>query len=339
MNLVGEHTDYNDGLVLPATIPLRTAVELAVRDDDAAVVRSAGHGEHRYRLGGERARGGWTDHIEATTAVLREAGHAVSGFEARITSDIPPGAGLGSSAALAVALLRALREAFALDLDDVALARAAHRGESEFVGARVGLMDQLASSLAHAGEALFIDLDSLHMEHVTLPAALGLAVVHSGVAHDNRTGGYAERRRECDEARARLGLRSLREATAADAARLERDAPVLARRVRHVASENARVREALDAIRASDLGFLGDVVSRSHRSLRDDFEVSTPELDALVRLLAARPGVYGARLVGGGFGGSALAIADREAAPAAAREACAAYVAETGRAGRVLLAA
>ena len=284
--------------------------------------------------------------------MLREAGHPVSGFDARITSDVPPGAGLGSSAALAVALLRALREAFALDLgappgesgaplgesNDVVLARLAHRAESEFVGARVGLMDQLSSSLGHDGEALFIDLDGLRTERIPLPATLGLVVVHSGVAHDNRAGGYAERRRECDEARDRLRLRSLREATVADVGRLERDAPALARRVRHVVSENARVREALDAIRAGDLRSLGEIVSRSHRSLRDDFEVSTPELDALVRLLAARPGVHGARLVGGGFGGGVLAIADRDAAPVAAREACAAYVAATGQAGRVLLA-
>jgi len=339
VNLVGEHTDYNDGLVLPATIPLRTDVELDRRGDDLVVVRSAGHGEHRYRLGDERRRGGWGDHVEGVTSVLRETARRVSGFEARITSDIPAGAGLGSSAALAVALLRVVREAFALELDDLSLARLAHRAESELVGAPVGLMDQLSSSLGRDGEALFIDLDGLAMERVRLPTTLGLVAIDSGIAHENSTGAYAARRRECEEARDRLGLRSLRDATVEDVARLEREHPVLARRARHVVSENARVREALPAIRAADLVALGDLVSCSHRSLRDDFEVSTAQVDALVRLLEARPGVHGARIIGGGFGGAVLAIADQDAAAEAARVACVAYVAETGQPGRVLLPA
>jgi galactokinase len=335
VNIVGEHTDYNDGLVLPAAIALRTRVELARRADDLVSVASEGWGAVRYRLGAEERRGDWTDYVRGVTVALRDAGARIAGFDARVTSEIPAGAGLASSAALMVALLRALRSEFGLALDDRALAERAHRAETTFVGARVGLMDQLACALGAAGGALAIDLRGVAIEPVALPAALALVVVDSGVPHANRAGGYAMRRRECDDARARLGLRSLRDATAADADRLVRDEPLLGRRVRHVVTENGRVRDAVDALRAADLVAVGEIVSRSHASLRDDFEVSTPVIDLLVRLLGARPGVLGARIVGGGFGGSVLAIARRGAA-AEVDLACAAYREESGRPGRVL---
>ncbi len=337
VNLIGEHTDYNEGLVLPAVIAQRTKVELDAREDERVLVRSEGFGSVAYALGREERANDWADHVRGVTWALRDAGHVLRGFDARITSEVPPGAGLASSAALAVALLRALRAAFALSLSDEALALVAHRAEREFVGAHVGTMDQLAASLGSVGEALFIDTRSGALERIALPRSLALIVIDSGTRHEHAGGAYNTRREECAEAARLIGVRALRDATAREAAALEREHPVLARRVRHVVSENDRVRPFVAALRASDLAECGRLLDESHRSLRDDFGVSTPEVDALVALLRAQPGVYGARMVGGGFGGSVLGLATPAAAPQAARRAADAYRAQVGREARVVL--
>ena len=336
VNLIGEHTDYNEGFVLPAVIPQRVTVELTPRDDDLVRVESEGFSSIAYSLRDDRRAGG-SDHVRAVTWVLAQGGHTIRGFQAKIRSDLPAGAGLGSSAALTVALLRALREAFALTIDDVALALLAHKGEVEFVGARVGVMDQLASSLGRRGEALLIDTRSNDIERIPLPKTFGLIVIDSGIAHRHATGGYNARRNECEDAARHMRLRSLRDATDADVARLERTRPDLAARARHVVTENARVGSFVTALRAGDLVACGLLLDASHRSLRDDFAVSLPEIDALVRLLRAQHGVHGARIVGGGFGGSVLAIAAPEAAEGAARAAAEAYRSGIGREPRVLL--
>jgi galactokinase len=337
VNLIGEHTDYNDGLVFPTATPQRTAVELRPRDDDAVRIESVGFGRLDYRLGGERRAGDWGDYARGVTWALGESDHPIRGFEAGIASRLPVGAGLASSAALEVALLRALRDAFALDLDDLALARLAHRAESDFVGARVGTMDQLAASLGRGGEALFIDTRSLAIERVPMPARAAIIVVDSGIAHAHAAGEYNRRRSECDTAARLLGLGALRDASLEDAARLARTDPVLARRVRHVVSENERVLEFRAALEAGDLERCGEVLDLSHASLRDDFAVSTAELDVLAELLRTRAGVYGARLVGGGFGGSVLALAEPAQAAVAASEVAQEYRTRTGHAGKVLL--
>jgi galactokinase len=337
INLIGEHTDYNEGLVLPTATRLRTAVELVARDSGAVGVESAGFGRVMYRVGEERRAGDWGDYVRGVTWALRASGHQHAGFDAAITSDIPPGAGLASSAALEVALLRALREAFSLRLDDLALARTAHLAETEFVGARVGLMDQLAASLGAEEEALFIDIRSLATRRIALPPSLALIVIDSGVPHAHSGGAYNERRAACEEAARLLGLRTLRDATTADVERLAVMAPVLATRARHVVSENERVRVFVSALGRGDLARCGALLDASHASLRDDFEVSTPELDALAEILRARSGVFGARLVGGGFGGSVLAVASADRAAAAAHDASEEYRARTGRSGRVIV--
>ncbi|HEV8228543.1 MAG TPA: galactokinase [Candidatus Limnocylindria bacterium] len=337
VNLIGEHTDYNDGLVLPTATPQRTAVDLSPREDDLVRLESDGFGPISYRIGAERRAGDWGDYVRGITWALGEMDLELRGFDAGIASRVPAGAGLASSAALEVALLRALRDAFGLALDDRALALVAHRAEAEFVGARVGEMDQLAVTHARPGEALLIDLRAMSVEHVPMPVSVGLIVVDSGVAHDNASGAYNERRAQCDEAARRLGLPALRDATAHDADRLASSDPVLARRVRHVVAENERVRAFVSALRAQDPRRCGALLDASHASLRDDFEVSTPELDALADALRAQPGVFGARLVGAGFGGAVLAVATAERAAESARGGLARYVATTGRAGRVVL--
>ena len=271
------------------------------------------------------------------TALARP--RALGGFEARIDSDVPLGSGLASSAALEVALLRALRQAFGWELDDVRLALLAQRIEVEFVGAPVGVMDPMASSLGTAGDALFIDTQSLRTERVPLPTGLGIAVVHSGISHDHASGEYRVRRRECEEATLALGVPSLRSLTVEDLPRIEALPAPLDRRARHVVTENARVLEAVEAIRSGALHRLGTLLAASHRSLRDDYQVSIPDLDRLVALAAEAPGVFGARLTGGGFGGAIVVAARPEGLQSSMERVAERYRAQTGSNALVLVPA
>jgi galactokinase len=322
INLIGEHTDYNDGLVLPVALGLGVTVVARQRDDGLAHLITDADLEPRetsYVLGAERKDGTWADRARGVTTAMRSRGAALGGFDAEITSTLPPGAGLGSSAALAVALVRALRGLFEVALEDAEIALVAHAAETEFVGAHAGLMDQLASIYGRRSEALLIDLRDLSRVTVALPGDLELAVIDSGERHQHATGGYNRRREECEEAARHLGVGSLRELEDRPLEEvLERLPPPLDRRVRHVLTENARVRDAIAALRASDMSRLGALLDASHRSLRDDYEVSTPELDRLVCLADDEGAVLGARLVGGGFGGSILALTARGQARSAA---------------------
>jgi galactokinase len=336
VNLIGEHTDYNGGLVLPVAIPQRTRVEVAPRPDRTVQAASATLGGEvvRYRLGAEAPGHGWLDYLQGVTHVLAAEGHAIGGFDARIESAVPVGAGLASSAALEVALLRALRAAFALDLDDVAIARLGQRGEHAVVGSGCGIMDQMAASLGGEGHALFLDTQTLHRELVPLPRGAELVVISSGVAHAHAHGDYGTRRRECERACALLGIASLRAAGEDAPGRLPEP---LARRVRHVISENRRVLAAVEAMRRGDLARLGRLFNASHASLRDDYEVSIPETDLLVELAQACGQVYGARLTGGGFGGSVVALAEEATGRAVAERVALGYAARAGREATVLL--
>jgi galactokinase len=335
-NLIGEHTDYSGGLVLPVAIPQRTQVELRRRADDLVQVHSEQLGRtETFRVGAEAPRREWVDHVQGVTALARP--RPLGGFEARIDSAVPLGSGLASSAALEVALLRALRKAWGWELDDVRLALLAQRVEVEFVGAPVGVMDPMAASLGNAGEALFIDTQSLRTERVPLPAGLGIAVVHSGISHEHATGDYRLRRRECEDATRALGVPSLRSLTMEDLPRIEALPSPLERRARHVVSENARVVEAVEALRSGALERLGTLLAASHRSLRDDYQVSLPDVDRLVSLAAAAPGVFGARLTGGGFGGAIVVAARPEGLRASMERVAERYRAETRRRAVVLV--
>lgn len=335
-NLIGEHTDYSGGFVLPVALPLRTRVELRRRADDVAQVRSEQLEETAtYRVGAEKPRRGWVDYVQGVTMVARP--RSVAGFDARIDSTVPPGSGLSSSAALEVAMLRALREAFHWELDDVGLALLAQRAEVEFVGAPVGVMDQLVASLGSPRAALFIDTQSLRTEQVPLPAALGIAVVHSGISHDHASGEYRVRRRECEEATRALGVASLRSLTVEDLPRIEQLPAPLDRRARHVVTENSRVLEAVEALRIGALERLGALLAASHRSLRDDYQVSVPDLDRLVALAAEAPGVFGARLTGGGFGGAIVVAARPEGLRASMERVAERYRLQSGRTPTVLV--
>jgi galactokinase len=341
VNLIGEHTDTSGGFVLPAAIPRRCRVELARRPGRRVRLVSANReedGVREYALGGERQGQGWIDFVQGITRILAGRGDAIGGFDAAVSSDVPLGSGLASSAALEVSMLRALRDAFGLGLDDVALAQVGRSAENEFVGAPVGIMDQMVSSLAPEGAALFLDTRSLAHETVSLPPGAELGVIDSGLPHEHAKGGYRTRRAEVDEAARCLGVRELRDLYGEDpdavAARLPEP---LARRARHVLTENRRVLDAVEALRANDLTRMGSLMRASHRSLAEDFEVSTPEIDLLVSLADERPGVYGARITGGGFGGSVLLLAARGTAREAADAVAAAYRERMGRAATVLL--
>ncbi len=312
VNLIGEHTDYSGGFVLPVAIPQRTRVELAPRDDQRVRAWSA-NVKHKqieeYELGDEEEQHRWIDYVQGITWVLRISGFHIGGFDLRIESDIPLGGGLSSSAALEVALLRALREAFGLQIDDVALALAGQKAENDFVGAPVGIMDQMAASLADERRALFLDTRHLRFERVPLPEGIDLVVIDSGISHRHAGGEYRIRRQECEKAAELLSFPQLRDLEIQDLWRLAALPEPLDRRARHVITENARVRAAVSAMQENDLERLGKLLYLSHQSLRDDFEVSVPEIDLLVDLAGKEPDVYGARITGGGFGGAVVVLA------------------------------
>ncbi|HSF42128.1 MAG TPA: galactokinase [Thermoanaerobaculia bacterium] len=339
VNLIGEHTDYSGGFVLPLAIPQRTRVELAPRIGTLVRAWSANvnHRIEEYRLGEEAPRQSWLDYVMGITLVLRDAGYTLRGFDLRIESDVPLGSGLSSSAAIEVALTRALREAYDLEIDDVQVAIAGQRAENEFVGAPVGIMDQMASSLADEHTALFLDTRSLDYERIPLPAAGELVVINSGVSHRHAGGEYKTRRQECERAAELLGVHQLRDLDTQDLWRLPSLPEPLDRRARHVLTENARVRSAVSSMRDSDLPRLGKLLYASHESLRNDYEVSIPEIDLLVELAREEPGVYGARITGGGFGGSVVILARKGTGRELGTRIATAYSEKTGETGTLLV--
>jgi galactokinase len=278
-----------------------------------------------YALGEETPVRGWIDYVQGVTWALAQQGFALRGFDLRLQSDVPVGSGLSSSAALEVATMRALRVAFDLPLSDVELAQIAQRAETAFVGVPVGIMDQMASSLASERDALFLDTRSLHFEHIPLPAGLELVVIDSGVAHQHAGGDYVTRRRESEDAARLLGVAHLRDVPLEMLPRLSELPPILARRARHIITENDRVLRARSALLSGDLLTLGGLFNASHASMRDDYEVSVPAVDQLVELAVSVSNVFGARMTGGGFGGAVVVAAAVDHGPDVASQIVAAY--------------
>jgi galactokinase len=338
VNLIGEHTDYNGGFVLPTAIPQRTRVRLEPRADYVARVTSETMGETRsYEVGRETPTGSWVDYVQGVTKYLAEAGHRLRGFDATVSSTVPVGSGLSSSAALEVSMMRALKEAFGFEMDPVAMARVGQLAENEFVGAKTGIMDQMASGLADLGTALFLDTRSLEWQRVPLPPGAELVVINSGVAHDHSRGDYNTRWSECERAARMLGVPQLRDVPLEDLTKVDALPDPLNRRARHVVTEDARVLEAVESMRAGDLARLGELFYASHASMRDDYVVSVPAVDQLVELGRAEPGVYGARLTGGGFGGSVVMLVGQGRAGEIAGRVASRYADATGNTATVLV--
>jgi galactokinase len=317
VNLIGEHTDYNDGFVLPIALPYRTTATVTPSRDGRVLVRSAQRpGEHVQAAVADLRPGGspeWAAYVLGVVWAMREAGHDVrAGADVLVDGRVPEGAGLSSSAALECAVAAALDDVLDLGLPRAELARLAQRAENEFVGMPSGIMDQMAAMLCAAGHALFLDCRSLDAEHVPFdPRAQGLVVlvVNTRAPHRLVDGEYADRRRSCEEAAAALGVPALRDVPAAglDAALARLADDTQRRRVRHVVTENQRVLDTVQLLRAGRLPEIGPLLSASHASLRDDFEVTVPQLDVAVQA-ALDVGALGARMTGGGFGGCVLAL-------------------------------
>lgn len=325
VNLIGEHTDYNDGYVLPFALAARTAAAAARRSDGRLTVRSLQWpgGLADFPLSELHAGcvAGPGAYVAGVVWAMRAAGHRVPGLDIVIDGAVPIGSGLSSSAALECATALAVAELSEVQLTGDELARLAQRAENEFVGVPCGIMDQMASMLALAGHALFLDTRTGAIEHVPFDPAedgLVLLVIDTHARHDLADSGYADRFASCAKAAHLLGVTTLRDVPEADLpdalARLAAFGP-LARRVRHVITENARVLATAELLRAGRLAALGPILTASHQSLRDDFEVSAPELDTAVAA-ALGAGALGARMTGGGFGGSVIALAPAAAAPA-----------------------
>jgi galactokinase len=335
LNLIGEHTDYNGGLALPLGIEQRVFCAVRRRTDERLrlISREAGRRELWLSSCGPGDVQGWAAYVAGVVWALAQDGASPTGLDVLIESDIPMGAGLSSSAALECASVTAMAELWGHGRGPLALARLAQRAEVEVAGMPCGLMDQLSSMCAREGHALAIDFQSLSVEPVALDlasAGLALLVVDTRAPHALVEGAYAERRRACTDAARLLRVASLREARPEALADLDRE-PVLQRRARHVLTENARVQASLGLLRAAlepehagCLASLGPLLSASHASLRDDFEVTVPHLDVATQA-AERAGALGARMVGAGFGGSVLALVSTENSPEVASAVASAY--------------
>jgi galactokinase len=344
VNLIGEHTDYNEGFVLPAAVDRGVAVAGRRVPGDSFTLHAVDLGERSTFPRGalERDPGhSWADYFKGVVWALSNRGIDVPVCELAITGDIPLGAGLSSSAAYEVATARLLSALGDFELPSLEVAKLAREAENGFVGVACGIMDQMASTFGEQGKALLIDCRSLAHETVEIPAGLKIVVVNSGVRHSLASSEYNKRRAECEEgvrilASLRPGVRSLRDVGPDDEARFFAALPpVVRRRCRHVLSENARVLETVTAMRSGDLARLKILTAASHASLRDDYEVSCSELDTLVELALALPTCHGARLTGAGFGGSTVNLVETAAVESFSESVASGYRSRTGRTAEI----
>ncbi|WP_163508681.1 galactokinase [Fodinicola acaciae] len=326
VNLIGEHTDYNEGFVLPFALHQRTVVAAGRRAAPGWTVRSRLTGETVHIGRSDLSPGavkGWAAYVAGVLWALVDAGFAIPDCDFAVESDVPLGAGLSSSHSFECAVLTAVEGLGDFSIPGIEAAKLVQRTENVYVGAATGLMDQTASLLCTAGHALFFDCRSLEVEQVPLDLAsdgLALLVLNTNTPHTHADGEYAERRRSCERGAEILGVRALRDIGVADLpealAKINDD--VVRRRVRHVVTENARVQDAVALFRAGRVREAGPLLTASHASMRDDFEITVAQVDTAVEA-ALRAGAYGSRMTGGGFGGCIIALTDTEKAGSTAR--------------------
>lgn len=319
VNLIGEHTDYNDGFVLPCAINYQTVVAAAARSDNTVAVVAADYNRQvsAFQLQADispDAAAPWSNYARGVAWALFQRGYRLSGADLVIAGDVPKGAGLSSSASLEVVVGAALTRLSNLEVDGKTIALAGQQAENEFVGIRTGIMDQFISALGQQNHALLIDCRSLDYSAVPIPAGTAIIIANSNVKRGLVDSEYNTRRRECEAAAAHFGVPALRDVPA-DVFALHQDEldETVAKRARHVISENARTQAAAEALKRGDLKLMGRLMAESHISMRDDFEITVPPIDALVEIIGAVIGeAGGARMTGGGFGGCVVALAPQE---------------------------
>jgi galactokinase len=339
VNLIGEHTDYNDGFVMPAAIGFYTQVAVAARTDRKLLIHSENYGEQvEYDLDNlPAARGGhWSDYALGVAEMIAQSGIRLQGANLLVSGDVPQGAGLSSSASIEVAVGYTLLDLAGQSIDLTKLALLAQRAENEFVGAKCGIMDQFVSTHGKRDQVLLLDCRSLDYRLLPL-AGVPLVICNTMVKHSLSQGEYNERRAECEEGVRNLSrhlpnVRALRDVTLADLDAYGHElSDTVLRRCRHVITENTRVLRAADALDSGDLAGFGALMRQSHQSLRDDFEVSCAELDLMVELGEQADGVYGTRMTGGGFGGCTITLIKSECVEAFQASVSAGYERTTGR--------
>lgn len=316
VNLIGEHTDYNDGFVLPMAIDRAAWIALRPRSDRRVCIHALEMGETAaFNLDDLQKGNGWAEYPKGVAWALQEDGLTLSGWEGVLSGNVPRGAGLSSSAAVEVAVARAFYALANRAWDPAQAARLAQKAENRWVGVNCGIMDQMVSAAAIEGHALFLDCRALTYEHVPLPSGSAVVVLDTSTRRGLVASAYNERRAQCETAARHFGVRALRDVSLSrfqeNAASLD---PVTLKRARHVIGENERVLEAVEAMRGGDAARLGELFNASHASLRDDFEVTNDALNWMVEIAQAQPGCYGARMTGAGFGGCAVALVEEEAA-------------------------
>jgi galactokinase len=343
VNIIGEHTDYNDGFVLPCAIAYDTRVFATARPDNVVTVRARFDQPASFEL--ERMplqrRGDWSDYVRGILIELQKARVPLRGADLRIEGTVPVGAGLSSSASLEVAVALAMLALADASMDRVELARLAQRAETEHAGARVGIMDQFTVLFAREGDALLLDTRTLEFDMIPIPRKAAIVICNSMVKHDLAASAYNERRTQCEQSvrilRERYPeIRALRDVTEEQLGEARHMLPPpLFARARHVVTENARVVRAVEELEEGNLSAVGALMYASHESLRDDYEVSSPELDVLVHLAREFDGTIGARLTGAGFGGCTVNLIHRNRAADFRRYIASAYARETGIAAEV----
>lgn len=322
VNLIGEHTDYNDGFVLPAAIELSTYTTIALRKDQLLHVFSENlqeTAEFDLTDTNPQREDRWSDYVRGVALMIQKSGVPLDGADIAIYSDIPSGAGLSSSAALEVSLASALLATSGRPLELVEIAKLCQRAENEFVGARVGIMDQFASCFGSAGQAILLDCRTLEFQLLSLPANVEMVICNTMVKHEHSGGEYNERRTQCEEGVAVLkrffpAIKALRDVTPQQLHSHRADlADLIFRRCDHVVSDNERVLRCVNALQTGDLVTVGRCMSESHASLKYNYEVSCTELDVMVEIATRREGVIGSRMTGGGFGGCTISLVETAA--------------------------
>ncbi|MCE9646727.1 MAG: galactokinase [Chloroflexi bacterium] len=315
VNLIGEHTDYNDGFVLPMAIDRAVWMALSPRVDSLVRVRSLDlKADSAFELNSLVRGEGWAEYIKGVAFELQQAGHTLHGFDAVMTGDVPRGAGLSSSAAVELTAARAFAAVSNLEWNATQMAILAQKAENDWVGVKCGIMDQMASSASREGFALFLDCRSLEIQHAPLPENASIVILDTSTRRGLVDSAYNQRRSQCESAARWFGVKALRDVSIEEFKRktkTEKLDEIILKRARHIVTENARVLEAVQVMKSGNIKRLGELFNSSHASLRDDFEVTNEALNIMVECANEQQSCFGARMTGAGFGGCAVALVDK----------------------------